>query len=212
MSPTPRARSATSPRKRPRQERSRETVRAILEAAARVFEAEGLDGATTDRIAARAGVSVGSLYQYFPNKDALLAALGRCHLIEAWRALAPALDALADGPPPETALPQLVRGVVGLHATRSRLHRMLFEQAPPDPELWRALGAGRDAACARIARYLAARPEVRVADPALAARVTFDLLMALVHGFALDPRAGATPERRSDEIVTLLRRYLTGGG
>jgi Tetracyclin repressor-like, C-terminal domain len=103
-----------------------------------------------------------------------------------------------------------VRGVVGLHATRSRLHRMLFAESPPDPELWRALDTGRDAACAHLARYLAARPEVRVADPALAARLVFDLLMGLAHGFALDPRAGATPERRSEEIVTLLERYLTG--
>ncbi len=185
-------------------------MRAILQAAARVFEAEGRDAATTDRIAARAGVSVGSLYQYFPNKDALLAALGRCHLIEAWQSLAPALGALESDPPLEAALPGLVRGVVGLHAGRSRLHRMLFEESPPDRELWRALGAGRDAACARLARYLGARPEVRVADPALAARLIFDLLLALAHGFALDPRAGATPERRTEEMVTLLRRYLTG--
>jgi AcrR family transcriptional regulator len=153
---------------------------------------------------------VGSLYQYFPHKDAILAALGRCHLIEAWSELAPSLEALGAAPPLDAALPQLVRGVVGLHAARSRLHRMLFEEAPPDPELWRALGAGRDAACARLARYLAVRPEVRVADPELAARLAFDLLVALAHGFALDPRAGASAERRTEEIVTLLRRYLTG--
>jgi hypothetical protein len=83
-------------------------------------------------------------------------------------------------------------------------------EAPPDAELWRALAAGRDAACDRLARYLAARPEVRVADPALAARLAFDLLVGLAHGVALDPAARASAERRSEEIVTLLRRYLTG--
>jgi AcrR family transcriptional regulator len=185
-------------------------VRAILEAAARVFEAEGLAAATTDRIAARAGVSVGSLYQYFPHKDAILAALGRAHLLEAWARLAPTLDALEARPPLDVALPRLVGAVLALHADRSRLHRMLAAEAPPDPELWRALAAGRDAACAALSRYLAERPEVRLADPALAARLAFELLVALAHGFALDPSAGASAERRSEEIVTLLRRYLTG--
>ncbi|MGL4576795.1 MAG: TetR/AcrR family transcriptional regulator [Burkholderiaceae bacterium] len=64
-----------SPRKTPRQERSAFTVRAILDAAARVLEVESLAGFNTNRVAEVAGVSVGSLYQYFPSKDALMAAL-----------------------------------------------------------------------------------------------------------------------------------------
>ena len=64
-----------TPRKRPRQERSKATVDAILTAAAKVLHAEGVEGATTNRIAELAGVSIGSLYQYFPSKDALVAAL-----------------------------------------------------------------------------------------------------------------------------------------
>ena len=63
------------PRKTPIQARSNATVEAILEAAARILEKDGLDGYTTNAIARRAGVSIGSLYQYFPNKDAITAAL-----------------------------------------------------------------------------------------------------------------------------------------
>ncbi|MDE1182520.1 TetR/AcrR family transcriptional regulator [Paraburkholderia sp.] len=63
------------PRKAPAQRRSAATVDAIVEAAARILEADGLAGYTTNAIAARAGVSIGSLYQYFPNRDALTAAL-----------------------------------------------------------------------------------------------------------------------------------------
>ena len=63
------------PRKTPVQARSNATVEAILEAAARILETEGLEGYTTNAIAKRAGVSIGSLYQYFPNKDAITAAL-----------------------------------------------------------------------------------------------------------------------------------------
>jgi AcrR family transcriptional regulator len=62
-------------RKKPRQPRSRFTVEAIVEAATRILERDGLVALNTNRVAEVAGVSVGSLYQYFPNKDALLAAL-----------------------------------------------------------------------------------------------------------------------------------------
>jgi AcrR family transcriptional regulator len=208
---TPRsARRAASPRKRPVQERSRETVRAILEAAARIFEESGIEAATTDRIAARAGISVGSLYQYYPNKAAILVALAHCHLLESASALAPGLAALDRDPPLDEALLPLVRATVALHTTRSRLHALLFSEALPDPGLWQAIREARDAACARVARYLSARPEVQVANCAVAARVSFDMLMALAHDFALDASAGGTPESRAQEIATAVRRYLTG--
>src|SRR5271155_109054 len=62
-------------RKAPGQARSKETVNVILEASARILESEGLRGFNTNAVAAKAGVSVGSLYQYFPNKDAILLTL-----------------------------------------------------------------------------------------------------------------------------------------
>lgn len=60
-----------SPRKQPSQDRARATVEALLTAAAQVLETEGDAGFTTNKIAARAGVSIGTLYQYFPNKESL---------------------------------------------------------------------------------------------------------------------------------------------
>lgn len=66
---------AHSPRKIPRQERSRRTVERILDAATRVLSERGYDGASTNRIAAAARLSNGSLYQYFPNKDAIVVAV-----------------------------------------------------------------------------------------------------------------------------------------
>ncbi len=69
--PKPRVR----PRKQPLQERSRATVKALLQATAYVLRREGWERATTNRIAERAGVNIGSLYQYFPNRSALVAAV-----------------------------------------------------------------------------------------------------------------------------------------
>jgi AcrR family transcriptional regulator len=71
-----------NPRKKPQQRRSRVTIDAIFEATIQVLLANGLDRTTTIQIAERAGVSVGSLYQYFPNKRALLAAVVRRHVGE----------------------------------------------------------------------------------------------------------------------------------
>lgn len=79
MSPSPDP-TALEPRKSARQARSTATVEVIVEAAARILEAVGLSGFTTNAIAERAGVSVGSLYQYFPNKDSITRALIRREL------------------------------------------------------------------------------------------------------------------------------------
>src|SRR5262249_60315502 len=75
----------TNPRKSASQERSRLTVDAILEATTRVLIKEGYDRASTNKIAAVAGVSIGSLYQYFPSKEALVAAVIDPHTQEQMR-------------------------------------------------------------------------------------------------------------------------------
>ena len=62
------------PRRKPRQARSQATVEVILAAAARVFARSGYAATTTNHVAAKAGVSIGSLYEYFPSKDAILVA------------------------------------------------------------------------------------------------------------------------------------------
>jgi AcrR family transcriptional regulator len=97
-----------APRKSPRQIRSQATVSAILDAAARVLAKESLQGFNTNRVAEVAGVSVGSLYQYFPNKAGLIVAL----IEQAQSELAAALEAAvqsADGLPLEDSLRALVR-------------------------------------------------------------------------------------------------------
>ncbi|RIL00022.1 MAG: TetR/AcrR family transcriptional regulator [Proteobacteria bacterium] len=202
-------RPRVTPRKRPAQARSRETVRAVLEAAARIFEERGAAAATTDAIARRAGVSIGSLYQYWPSKEALLAELGACHVLAAHAALAPARERLARGAPPDEAIPALVGAMVDLHASRPRLHRVLWEDGVLGDDARHAVAALHRSVCDALARWLAARHDVDVSDAALAARVACDALAALAHGVALSRRGGAAP-RAVREIETLLRRYLTG--
>ena len=77
------SRRNAEPRKRPRQERSRRLVAHLLDEAARLFSERGYHATTTNHVAEAAGVSVGSLYQYFPNKDALVVAVAERHLDKA---------------------------------------------------------------------------------------------------------------------------------
>ena len=67
--------TTTAPRREPKQARSRVLVGAIVEAGRRILESDGPDALTTNRIAERAGISIGSLYRYFPNKQAIVAAI-----------------------------------------------------------------------------------------------------------------------------------------
>ena len=108
------------PRKQARQARAKVTQEAIVEAAARILEEQGRDALTTNRIALRAGVSIGSLYQYFPNKEAIFAAIIRAKRAEL---LARMERALADSASlsPEEAADALVRAGMMHQFTRPRL-------------------------------------------------------------------------------------------
>lgn len=114
-----------SPRKKPQQERSRVTIDAIFDAAIQLLLAGGLDRITTIQIAERAGVSVGSLYQYFPNKRALLAAVVRRHVGEVVDATVAAC-ASAHGKSAGEMCAALVDGFVAAKTRRPDVSRALY--------------------------------------------------------------------------------------
>jgi AcrR family transcriptional regulator len=128
MATTRTQRPQLSPRKRPSQARSERTVALLLEAAARVLQERGLEGYTTNAVAERCGVSVGSLYQYFPNKDALMSAL----VLQAHLRTAHYLDALRPSTavqPLEEAIEAMVRGpVADAHAAPRLMQVLEFEE------------------------------------------------------------------------------------
>ncbi|AFY93565.1 TetR/AcrR family transcriptional regulator [Chamaesiphon minutus] len=119
----------TTPRKLPQQDRSRVTFEAILEATARILVEEGYDKANTNRIAERAGISIGSLYQYFPNKESLMTALIEQHSQEMAELVATKLNRSIDSPL-EIVIPEIISAVVAAHAINPRLHQVLSEEIP----------------------------------------------------------------------------------
>ena len=119
----------TKPRKHASQKRSRATVDTLVEATARILVREGFDKASTNRIAEVAGVSVGSLYQYFPGKEALVAAVIDRHNQDIMRVVRGALAEVASQPI-EKAVRRLVAVAIEAHRIDPKLHRVLAEQIP----------------------------------------------------------------------------------
>ncbi len=117
------------PRKRPLQARSRATVEALLEAAAQILAARGYERSTTDAVAERAGVSIGTLYQYFQNKESLVAALIRHHIDEIVVTVGAALSIRPDVSI-EDLLLALIRAGLAAHRVNPALHKVLAEEVP----------------------------------------------------------------------------------
>src|SRR5258707_3593393 len=170
----------TNPRKSASQERSRATVDALLEATTRVLIKEGYDRASTNRIAEVAGVSIGSLYQYFPSKEALVAAVIDRHTQEISEVTRKALVKAA-ALPIEAAAREFVSVAIDGHRVNPRLHGVLAEQIPRVGRLENIEANVRDG-CALVRGYLEAhRDEIDDADLDPAAFVVVTLVEALTH-------------------------------
>ncbi|MGH7894219.1 MAG: TetR/AcrR family transcriptional regulator, partial [Candidatus Binatia bacterium] len=155
---------------------------AILRAAAQVFATHGYAASTTNHIAGRAGVSIGSLYEYFPNKDALLVALMEAHLREAEAILARvAAEVTSAAADVRDVARRFVRAMVELHARDRALHRVLFEEAPLPRRIRRQLADLEGQVTARAEAYLRAHPDSTARDPALAAAIVVQTVEGLTH-------------------------------
>ncbi len=132
------AKPLTELRKEPVQARSQATVDTILEATAQVLQAEGDQAATTNRIAERAGFSIGTLYQYFPNRGTILAALATREYARVVARIAAELTTL-DPDDPEPAIRAALRSLLGAFNGRFGLRRSILlrvlRHAPDDPRL-----------------------------------------------------------------------------
>jgi AcrR family transcriptional regulator len=197
----------TNPRKNASQERSRLTVDALLEATARILVREGFDKASTNRIAEVAGVSVGSLYQYFPSKEALVAALIDRHNRQVMQAIQGELaEALKLSM--EEAVRRLVSIAVKAHRVDPKLHRALTEQIPRVGRLENVEFFNRQY-YALFENYLKSRRgELSVTDLGLAAFVCVTSIEALTHTAVLHRKMVSAEE--VDALIEQGTRLVVG--
>lgn len=199
------------PRKTPRQARSRALVEAILEATARVLSERGYAGTSTNLVAEHAGVSIGSVYQYFPNKDSLITALHERHAAQLHAVMTAALDL----PQPATLrerLTAIVSAWLAAHRVEPELHRVLekefpFYDVPPEE-------SPADQAIFKQFRQILERhrEEIQPPDLDLATWVLLQTMEALIHAAVLSPWPQFPEDAVQQAIVDTLCGYLYMGG
>jgi AcrR family transcriptional regulator len=202
---------ARTARKEPRQSRSRATVGAILEATVRILDREGSDAATTTRIAAVAGISIGTLYQYFSHRDAILDALQDREFERATALVERVLaDPRAGRTPHETAR-AIVVGLLELYAAAPGLHRVLAIEG------LRVVKAGRVHAfdvrvIAVIRQFLATMgPLVRRNNVDAASFVVYQSVRATMLARLLESPPGVSDDVLVAEVTDMLLSYLIDG-
>ncbi|WP_336819588.1 TetR/AcrR family transcriptional regulator [Cedecea sp. MMO-103] len=193
-------------RKLPKQKRSQATVSAIVEAATQVLGEKGWRYFTTNEVAEFAGVSIGSLYQYFPNKLVLVEAIRKKHFSDVINVLQAASENTEDV---NQSFNLLIEGMLSVHGAHPALHRALVEEAPRSDE---AISAHAEFEkkyneyyLALVSRYGARR---NAQDIQTAAWTLSAAIEGVVHQAALRGLTGSPALKR--ELVQLLFGYLRG--
>ncbi|MEU1163095.1 TetR/AcrR family transcriptional regulator, partial [Streptomyces sp. NPDC005921] len=174
------------PRRRPRQVRAELTRERILTAAAHVFAEYGYAAGTTNRIAEQARLSIGSLYQYFPNKDAILAELMVRHIDRGTWTQADRLD-LSPGSL-ETTVRALVHDAIDNHRDDPQLLRIMIEEARLSQDLLDTIERHGRQRVAQVRDLLARHPDVHVGDLGIAAELIVFTVETNTHKLMADPR------------------------
>jgi AcrR family transcriptional regulator len=192
--------------RKPKQRRARQTVEAILDAVVRILKREGIQAVTTNRIATVAGVSIGSLYQYFPDKRAIFVALHQRHIEQIDRLVETKLVENAESPL-DVLIRAMVGAVVDAHVTDPKLYEALLTEVPHRAEGTRDFavrlhGAFRLAIAARSSELKTHRNLDKVVF------VVTHMVEALSHGAALRRPPGLSLAAAREEAVRAVLAYL----
>lgn len=206
---------ALNPRKLPRQARSRALVDAILDAAARILAEQGREALNTNMVAEKAGVSIGSLYQYFPNREAIIAAVAERHGHRIYHHVA-GVD-LSDDMTLEAAVGRIARSLFAAHALDPALHAALdSDLAHGHAATHHSHGhhhhhhSGTKEAMVRQLLNLpcSVRNEIQRADVEMAAATVAEIVHAMAHAAIVHPHTRRTAEEFEREAVGAAVAYL----
>lgn len=199
-----RSRTQQPRRKTPRQQRSRATVQTILAAAAQVLEQRGHAGFNTNRVAQRAGVSIGSVYQYFASKQALLAALGSANVDATERALLCELATLrASDAGPAIVARRIIAVWCDTHDDAQ--HALIYAVHSTLPELRQRGELALTRVSAEIGKHLRA---LGIGKPMLRARAVVLTALVLVHELVISTPRGPRRRAAQREASAMLEAYL----
>jgi AcrR family transcriptional regulator len=189
-------------RKAPRQARSRATIDAMLDAAAHILGDRGWTGLTTNAVAEIAGVSIGSLYQYFPNKLALIEAVRRRHFDEVLAVLRAAAD---DRMTRRQRVEALVDGMIAVHGRYPAAHRVLLEESPRGADM-RGAHDRFEVECRKGYEALFKANARAATDVRIGAQVLAGAVAGAVHEAARQGTLGSPVLKK--ELIALVHAYL----
>jgi AcrR family transcriptional regulator len=200
--------TAAEPRKSPNQARAKATVAAILDATARILANDGFEAVNTNRVAEVAGVSVGSLYQYFPNKGSLVGAVAVRHTETMAAIIASGVRTAADDDLPEL-LRALIRSTMQAHAANPKLRRAIIEELPRIGRPARMAELKRGIHQSVVALLTAHRSRIKVNDIPMAAFVIINTVEHLTY-LAQTGQGVRDLARLERELNDLILAYLVG--
>jgi AcrR family transcriptional regulator len=200
------------PRKLPCQERSRATVAAIYEAAAQVFTKNGYYSTTTDMIAERAGVSIGTLYQYFPSKDAILVGLWENHFLQGRALVEDVIREMEQIPFLDKGIiAQLIRRVILVNMENKAQHRLFVSDIPwPQAVIEKEIELGRFIK-SYIEDVFRKNPSLRIKNSRIAAHVAYETVYSLVHEYILYWTKEISLDEFIQELADMICRYMFTG-
>jgi AcrR family transcriptional regulator len=201
-----RAPPALAPRKRPTQARSTQLVADLLEAAIRVLRRDGAHRFTTIRVAAEAGVSVGSLYQYFPNKQAIIFRLQT----DEWAQTGATLDAILGDParPPAIRLRDTVRAFFHSECDEAPVRQALDAAAPSYHDAPESRAARQRSGRILRAFVAEAAPRATARQRAFAAELILMTLSAVGKELSERSPARAAVDTWADAVAAMLMLHL----
>ncbi|AFT69540.1 TetR family transcriptional regulator [Alloalcanivorax dieselolei B5] len=196
-----------STRKEPKQARAEQLLQSVLEAAVQVLAREGAARFTTARVAERAGVSVGSLYQYFPNKAAILFRLQ----LDEWRASARMLEEILSEPqPPLTRLRHLVQAFIASECAEAEVRQALADAAPLYRDAPEAKEARQDTDRLFDDFMLELLPGLEEPERDLASELIASTMTTVGKAFSGKPRTDDEITRYAGAMADMLCSYIEG--
>lgn len=194
-------------RRQPRQERSRATVDVIVEATTRVLLKHGYEALSTNQVAREAGVSIGSVYQYFPDKAALVVAVLERFQAQMRDHIAARLAQVGHADTP-TVVRELLRAMLEVSRLQPRLHRVLLEEVPRLGALARQRELHAQFEPLVTAWLEAHRAHLGIPDPSVAAWVLLAAVEGLVTRVVVEKPAWLDLGLLEEQAVRLVLTYL----
>jgi AcrR family transcriptional regulator len=183
-------------------------VGVLVTATARVLVKWGYDRASTNRIAEAAGVSVGSVYQYFPSKESLVAALIDSHVERQMNLFRHSLKAM-DGPDLHSGVRAIVEAMLAAHSLDPRLHAVLSEQVPKVGRMKRMHEIDQQAAQLILEKLTSHRPRLQPKNLELAAFMIVHGVEGILHALAVDEPGRFKTDEVVSELTSFVVNYLT---